>query len=159
MEKAAFEFCGKNNIRLSIILPTGLYGDAIMPEHMKHNPFSWLKNAIEGGYPRHEKTPNDSASMIHLRDLANIFLTVYENKKCNGRYFGVYDSIHWQDIYAECKKLIPQMKLPEPIKEKAVEPTGFDFSRRDSLELEIKDFRMTLKDTINWIKSDLFLNK
>ena len=49
--KAAFEFCGKNNIRLSIILPTGLYGDAIMPEHMKHNPFSWLKNAIEGGYP------------------------------------------------------------------------------------------------------------
>tara|TARA_B100001540_G_scaffold219935_1_gene194370 strand:- start:41 stop:1042 length:1002 start_codon:yes stop_codon:yes gene_type:complete len=159
MEKAAFEFCGKNNIRLSIILPTGLYGDAIMPEHMKHNPFSWLKNAIEGGYPRHEKTPNDSASMIHLRDLANIFLTVYENKKCNGRYFGVYDSIHWQDIYAECKKLIPQMKLPEPIKEKAVKPTGFDFSRRDSLELEIKDFRMTLKDTINWIKSDPFSNK
>ena len=159
MEKAAFEFCDKNNIRLSIILPTGLYGDAIMPEHMKHNPFSWLKNAIEGGYPRHEKTPNDSASMIHLRDLANIFLTVYENKKCKGRYFGVYDSIHWQDIYAECKKLIPQMKLPEPIKEKAVKPTGFDFSRRDSLELEIKDFRMTLKDTINWIKSDPFLNK
>lgn len=159
MEKAAFEFCDKNNIRLSIILPTGLYGDAIMPEHMKHNPFSWLKNAIEGGYPRHEKTPNDSASMIHLRDLANIFLTVYENKKCNGRYFGVYDSIHWQDIYAECKKLIPQMKLPEPIKEKAVEPTGFDFSRRDSLGLEIKDFRMTLKDTINWIKSDPFSNK
>ena len=40
MEKAAFEFCGKNNIRLSIILPTGLYGDAIMLRHMKHNPFS-----------------------------------------------------------------------------------------------------------------------
>ena len=159
MEKAAFEFCDKNNIRLSIILPTGLYGDAIMPEHMKHNPFSWLKNAIEGGYPRHEKIPNDSSSMIHLRDLANIFLAVYENKECNGRYFGVYDSIHWQDIYAECKKLIPQMKLPEPIKEKAVKPTGFDFSRRDSLGLEIKDFRITLKDTINWIKSDPFLNK
>ncbi|MAS84230.1 MAG: dihydroflavonol 4-reductase [Legionellales bacterium] len=159
IEKAAFEFCGKNNIRLSIILPTGLYGDAIMPEHMKHNPFSWLKNAIEGGYPRHEKIPNDSSSMIHLRDLANIFLAVYENKECNGRYFGVYDSIHWQDIYAECKKLIPQMKLPEPIKEKAVKPTGFDFSRRDSIGLEIKDFRITLKDTINWIKSDPFLNK
>ena len=41
------------------------------------------------------------------------------------------------------------MKLPEAIKEKAVEPTGFDFSRRDSLGLEIKDFKMTSKDTIN----------
>ena len=62
-------------------------------------------------------------------------------------------------IYMQNVKLIPQMKLPEAIKEKAVEPTGFDFSRRDIHKLEIKDFKMTLKDTINWIKSDRFSNK
>ena len=74
MEKAAIKFCKENKIRLSIILPTGIYGDAVLPEHLNHNPFAWLKQAIDGGYPRHSETPNDSASMIHVRDLANMFL-------------------------------------------------------------------------------------
>ena len=112
---------------------------------------------MEGGYPRHEKIPNDSASMIHLRDLANIFLTVYEKTECSGRYYGVYDSIHWQDIYFECKKLIPQMKMPDPIEGQKVTPTGFDFTRRDSLGLKIKDFKSTLKETVDWIKSNPIL--
>ena len=38
MEKAAIEFAGKNGLRLSIILPTGLYGPVVLPEHMNHNP-------------------------------------------------------------------------------------------------------------------------
>ena len=159
MEKEAIKFCKENNIRLSIILPTGLYGDAVLPEHMKHNPFAWLLKAIEGDYPRHKVTPNDSASMIHLRDLANMFLTVYEKPECKGRYYGVYDSIHWQDIYAECKKLLPQMKVPEPISKQAVHPTGFDFARRDSLGLNIRDFRTTLKETVEWINSKPFVDE
>ena len=73
MEKTAIRFAKENNIRLSIILPTGLYGQAILPEHMHHNPFAWLNRVIEGGQPRHETTPNNSASMIHLEDLANLF--------------------------------------------------------------------------------------
>ena len=157
LEKAAFKYCETNDIRLSVILPTGLYGDAVLPEHLHHNPFAWLIKAMEGGYPRHEKIPNDSASMIHLRDLANIFLTVYEKTECSGRYYGVYDSIHWQDIYFECKKLIPQMKMPDPIEGQKVTPTGFDFTRRDSLGLKIKDFKSTLKETVDWIKSNPLL--
>ena len=99
MEKAAMHFAKEHNIRLSIILPTGLYGQAILPEHMHHNPFAWLQRVIDGGQPRHETTPNDSASMIHLEDLAKLFLAAYENSDASGRYFGVFDSLHWQDIY------------------------------------------------------------
>ena len=156
MEKAAIKFCTENKIRLSIILPTGIYGDAVLPEHLNHNPFAWLKQAIDGGYPRHSETPNDSASMIHVRDLANMFLTVYENRNCSGRYYGVYKSIHWQDIYAECKRLIPQMKIPKPIKGDAKAPTGFDFSRRDSLGIKIRNFSTILQETIDWIASEPF---
>ena len=36
MEKAAHKFCAENNIRLSVFLPTGLYGPAVLPEHLKH---------------------------------------------------------------------------------------------------------------------------
>ena len=156
MEKAAIKFCNDNNIRLSIILPTGLYGDAVLPDHMKHNPFVWLKRVLEGGEPRHLKVPNDSASMIHLRDLAELFLACHENKKASGRYYGVYKSLHWQDIYNECQKLIPDMKMPKPFNGNAVEPTGFDFSRRDSLGVKIRDFPTILRDTIEWIKSNPF---
>ena len=50
-------------MRVSIFLPTGLYGKTVLPEHLSHNPFLWIKNVIDGGNPRHENTPNDSASI------------------------------------------------------------------------------------------------
>lgn len=156
MEKEAIKFCSNNNIRLSIILPTGLYGDAILPDHMKHNPFIWLKRVLNGGEPRHAKIPNDSASMIHLRDLAELFLACHENKNASGRYYGVFKSLHWQEIYYECKKKIPDMIMPDSFNGKAVVPTGFDFTRRDSLGVKIRDFPSILEDTITWIKSNPF---
>jgi len=156
MEKEAMKFCEDHGIRLSVILPTGLYGPAVLPGHMKHNPFVWLQRVIKGGPARHEKTPNDSASMIHLHDLAALFLAAYENPNASGRYFGVYDSLHWQDIYAECQKILPDMQMPAPITEAAARPTGFDFSRRDSLGVAIRDFPTSLRQTIEWIKSDPF---
>lgn len=156
MEKAAINFAEEHDIRLSILLPTGLYGEAVLPEHMNHNPFSWLKRAIEGGPPRHDKTPNDSASMIHLHDLADLFLAAYENHDASGRYFGVYDSFHWKDIYAECNKILPDMQMPDPITEPAVNPTGFDFTRRDALGVNLRDFPTLLRQTIEWIQSNPF---
>ncbi len=158
MEKAAIKFCNNNNIRLSIILPTGLYGDAVLPDHMKHNPFVWLKRVLDGKEPRHLKVPNDSTSMIHLRDLAELFLACHENKNASGRYYGVYKSLHWNDIYIECQKQIPYMKMPELFYGNVAEPTEFDFSRRDSLGVKIRDFPTILKDTITWIKSNPFNN-
>jgi len=156
MEKAAIKYCATHDIRLSIILPTGLYGRAVLPAHMKHNPFIWLQSLINGGSARHKKTPNDSASMIHLEDLADLFLAAYETANASGRYFGVYKSLHWQDIYAECKKLLPKMKMPSPLVDLAIQPTLFDFTRRDHLGVTVRDFPTLLRDTIEWIQSDPF---
>jgi hypothetical protein len=33
--------------------------------------------------------------MIHLHDLAALFLAAYENPSASGRYYGVVDSWHW----------------------------------------------------------------
>ena len=156
MEKAAMHFAKEHNIRLSIILPTGLYGQAILPEHMHHNPFAWLQRVIDGGQPRHETTPNDSASMIHLEDLAKLFLAAYENSDASGRYFGVFDSLHWQDIYAECQKILPNMRMPNPLTERAAAPTGFDFTRRNSLGVTVRDFPTLLRQTIQWLQTNPF---
>ena len=100
--------------------------------------------------------PNDSASLIHLQDLAKLFLAAYENPSASGRYFGVLESFHWNDIYKECQKLIPDMQMPEPLSEDLEEPTQFDFKRRDSLGINIRDFPIIMRETIEWIKSKPF---
>ncbi len=156
MEKAAMKLAAENNQRLSIILPTGMYGPVVLPEHMNHNPHVWLKRLIDGGEGRHSNIPNDSHSMIHMRDLAAMFMAVYENPDASGRYYGVYDSWHWQDIYAEIQKSLPDMKMPEPLTEPPVEPTRFDFTRRDSLGVPLRDVPTFMRETIEWIQSKPF---
>ncbi len=156
MEKEAIKYASANDIRLSILLPTGLFGEALLPKHLEHNPFKWLKSLIEGGGPRHDAVPNNSTSMIHLVDLANLFLAAYENPNASGRYFGVHGSFHWKEIYEECAKLIPNMVQPTPLTEQPLPATTFDFSRRDSLGVSIRDFPTLLKETVDWIKSDPF---
>ena len=156
MEKAAITFAAQNDVRLSIFLPTGLYGPVVLPLHMNGNPHVWLQRLVNGGEGRHSKIPNDSASLIHLHDLAALFLAAYENPTASGRYFGVYDSWHYQDIYAEIHKILPNARMPEPLTEAPVPPTGFDFTRRDSLGVAIRDIPTVLRETIEWIQSDPF---
>lgn len=156
MEKAAIRFAEENSMRLCILLPTGMFGPVVLPEHMNGNPHSWLRALIKDGAPRHEKIPNDSTSMIHLQDLAALFLAAYENPQASGRYYGVYDSWHWQDIYVELQKLLPDMQMPAPLTEAPVTPTGFDFTRRDSLGVALRDIPTLLRETVEWIKSEPF---
>ena len=159
MEKAATAFAAKHGMRLNIILPTGMFGPVILPEHLTGNPHAWLLRALREGVPRHDKMPNDSSSMSHLHDLAALFLAAYEDENASGRYFGVYDSWHWQDIYAELRTLIPQMKMPTPIGEAAVPATGFDFTRRDSLGVPMRDIPTMLRETVEWLQTDPFAGK
>ncbi len=156
MEKAAIKFAEENDMRLCIMLPTGMFGPVILPEQMNNNPHVWLQALINGEEGRHKKIPNDSTSMIHLHDLAGLFLAAYENPNASGRYFGVYDSWHWQDIYAELQKILPGMKLPDPLTEAPVASTGFDFTRRDSLGVALRDIPSLLRETVAWLKSKPF---
>ena len=133
-----------------------MFGPVILPQQMNNNPHVWLRALIDGKEGRHKQIPNDSSSMIHLHDLAALFLAAYENPAASGRYFGVFDSWHWQDIYAELQKILPNMKMPSPLTEAPVPATGFDFKRRDSLGVPLRDIPTLLQETIAWIKSDPF---
>ena len=48
------------------------------------------------------------------------------------------------------------MKIPQPLTEDPVEPTQFDFARRDSLGIKLRDFPTIMKDTIDCLKSRPF---
>ena len=51
---------------------------------------------------------------------------------------------------------IPYMVQPSPLTEQLLPATTFDFSRRDSLGVTIRDFPTLLKETVDWIKSEPF---
>ena len=141
-------FADQHNIRLSIFLPTLMLGPAVLPEHAERGFQGMLRNMLQGGAPRHAKIPNDSSSMIHVQDLALLFFAAYENPDARGRYFGVYDSWHYKDIYAELETLMPEAKMPAPLSEPPLPPTGFDFTRRDSLGVPLRDVPTILKETV-----------
>lgn len=156
MEKAAIKFARENDMRLSILLPTGMYGPVILPDQLNGNPHAWLGALIAGKPGRHDKVPNNSTSMIHLHDLAALFLAAYENPNASGRYYGVYDSWHWRNIYAALQELLPDMVMPAPLDEDPVPPTGFDFTRRDGLGVSIRDIPTMLRETVDWLKTKPF---
>jgi nucleoside-diphosphate-sugar epimerase len=152
MEKAAMQFAEKNDMRLSILLPTLMLGPAVIPEHAERGFLAALMKMVKGESARHDKVPNDSSSMIHLHDLAGLFMSAYENSNARGRYFGVYDSWHWQDIYAVLAKLLPNTPMPEPLEEEPVAATTFDFTRRDSLGVPIRGIPEILASTVAWCR-------
>lgn len=156
MEKAAIKFATEHGIRLSILMPTGLYGPVILPGHITTNPHVWLQRLINGEKGLHDQIPNNSSSMIHLHDLAALFLAAYENPQASGRYFGVYDSWHWHDLYAALHKILPDMIMPAPLTEPPVAATGFDFTRRDSLGVAVRDIPTLMRETVEWIKTKPF---
>ncbi|MHA1547788.1 MAG: NAD-dependent epimerase/dehydratase family protein, partial [Alphaproteobacteria bacterium] len=60
MEKAAISFARDNDMRLSIFLPTGMFGPVVLPEHMNNDPHAWLRTLIDGEEGHHKQIPNDS---------------------------------------------------------------------------------------------------
>ena len=156
MEKAATAYAHEQGMRLSIILPTGMFGPVVLPGHMDGNPHAWLRRLMRGEKGRHDVIPNDSTSMSHIHDVAALFLAAYENPSASGRYFGVYDSWHWHDIYAELALIIPNIPMPAPSPEPRVIPTGFDFTRRDSLGVKMRDIPTMLRETVAWLATHPF---
>ncbi len=151
MEKAAFRFAGEHNIRMSVFMPTMMTGPVVMPQHVD----GLLTHALKGNAV-HETVPNNSMSMIDLRDLSAMFMAAYEDPEACGRYYGVYESWHWTDIYAELKKIIPEMEMPAPHEGEPVPATGFDWARRKSLGVPLRDIPTMLCETIAWLKTEPF---
>lgn len=154
MEKAAMGFAADSGMRLGILLPTIMLGPPLLPIH-RSAPFpSMIDRMLAGEQPRHGVVPNDSMSMIHIEDLAELFMAVFEQSNASGRYFGVYDSWHWQEIYDAFADLIPEAPMPARLEEARNPPTGFDFTRRDSLGVSLRNIRQTLADTVAWHRAN-----
>lgn len=156
MEASAKTFAQEHGQRLVIFLPTLMLGPVILPEHANRGFLKALQDMLAGKKGWHDKTPAGSMSISHLDDVAALFMAGYENPAASGRYFAVYDSWPWRDIYAEIAKEVPALALPDPLEGEPEPPTGFDFTRRDSLGVPMRDIPTTLKQTLSWLKTKPF---
>ena len=156
MEAAAVRFAEAHSQRLVIFLPTMMLGPVILPEHLERGFHKTLREMVASRCGQHDTVPAGSMSMAHRDDVAALFLAAYETPSGSGRYFAVYDSWPWRDIYAELAKHLPASALSAPVEGNIEPPTQFDFTRRDSLGVTLRDIPTTLQETAAWLETAPF---
>lgn len=156
METAAQDFCVVHNMRLCVFLPTMMLGPVVMPQHLEGDSLKFIVAPVRDGRAFHEEIPKGSMSVSHVGDVAKLFLNAYERPEARGRYFAVYASLDWADIYTEFAKQAPEAKMPPPVPATKASPTRFDFTRRDSLGVAMRDIPTTIAETAQWLRSKPF---
>ncbi|MFB4204381.1 hypothetical protein KBTX_03757 [wastewater metagenome] len=156
MERAVREFCEGHGQRLCILLPTMMLGPVVLPRHLENGSHSLLVRLSRGEQGWHQSVPAGSMSVSHVADVAALFLAAYEDPRAQGRYFAVYDSWSWRDLYAEFARHVPASGLPAPLDGEPEAPTRFDFTRRDSLGVAMRDIPTTIAETCEWLKGHPF---
>lgn len=154
MERQAMALAAEHGVRLRILLPTGMFGPMVLPKHGDEGFMGAIKRMLRGGKGRHDVAPNDSTSMAHIEDVATLFLAAYESPTAEGRYFAVRESWHWNDIYRCLREIEPSISVPPLYEGKQAEPTRFDFTRRDSLGVKMRDIPEILADAVAWTKAN-----
>ena len=92
-------------------------------------------------------------SMIDVNDLAKLHIAALEQESASGRYFALKKSWHWKEILSTLSQLHPAYSPPVwPADIDPVKATAFDFTRRDSLGIELKDLAEILGGVIDELK-------
>ena len=121
----------------------------MQPGAVSGNSLPWMVKILKGER-MNEMIPNDSMSIIDVRDLAALHVAAAE--KGSGRYFGVDRSYPWEQILAALKKAHPEYKVPPRFEGEAKTPTQFDHSRKESLGVPLRPLEDTMADLVGFMK-------
>eukprot|EP01006_Ploeotia_vitrea_P063088 TRINITY_DN84921_c0_g1_i1.p1 TRINITY_DN84921_c0_g1~~TRINITY_DN84921_c0_g1_i1.p1 ORF type:complete len:329 (-),score=56.09 TRINITY_DN84921_c0_g1_i1:103-1089(-) len=146
------EELAKNSPRLCIMNPNMIVGPQLQPGPPSGNSLPYLAKILKGEL-MNEKIPNDSMSIIDVRDLAKLHVACATLPEASGRYFGVQRSFPWEEILGDFKKAYDEYKVPPRFEGESNVPTQFDFTRRDSLGVQLTPLEQTFTDLIAYMKS------
>ncbi len=134
MERLALGMGERLGIRVSILNPSLILGPARQPE--TPSSLAFLAKILRGERMS-DRAPNGSMSIIDVRDLAALHVAALKSSDASGRYFGVKNSWHWQDILDALERAVETYDAPVwPESEQRNEPTGYDLSRQSTLGVE-----------------------
>ena len=167
MEINAFKSVGRNHAnevvdetlasaspRLVIMNPNLILGPQLDPGDIKGNSLPWICRILKKETMK-DFVPNDSMSIIDVRDLAALHVAAAMDDKASGRYFGVNKSFRWREILGAfgevCEEYTPPgLKEGEDYEGKV--PTQFDHSRKESLGVELRTLKETLGDLVVFLR-------
>ena len=151
---------GKAPFRFVAICPTLVLGPMLQQgsvnatmgylQHMCKNG-----NGIDKETGKQKKASNDSMSFIDVRDTASHHVKALQDPNAEGRYMSVTStSLHWNDIFALLKELYPLMPdVPDCDDDVLAEPTKFDHTRMNTLNVNCRNAKEMLRDAIEDLKS------
>ena len=137
--------------RLCIMNPNLILGPQLKPGSVSGNSLPWVARILKGE-AMSEKVPNDSMSIIDVRDLASLHVNCAEKADASGRYFGVSRSWPWSEILMTIQRVYPGYNMPPMFEGEANIETRFDFGRRDSLGVIPRPLEETMNDLIAFLK-------
>lgn len=147
MERLALGLGEKLGIRVCIMNPSLILGPAFQPETPSSLAFL---DKILRGERMSERAPDGSMSIIHVDDLAALHASALEHEDASGRYFGVKQSWHWQDILEALERVHPDYEAPAwPDAEPRSEPTGYDLSRQNTLDVNVRGLDAILQAAVD----------
>lgn len=149
MERSALSLGEKLGIRVCIMNPSLIIGPAFQPDLPSSLDFV---RRILAGERMSDRAPDGSMSMIDARDLAALHVAALESSDAHGRYFGVKQSWHWQDILEAFDRAAEDYSAPSwPDGEDRSEPTGYDLARQSQLGVSVRG----LDDMVSGVVGEL----
>lgn len=136
--------------RLVIVNPNLILGPQLQPGAVAGNSLPWIVRILTGATMR-GAIPNDSMSIVDVRDLAALHVAAAEAPDASGRYFGVHRSWPWTEILAALERAYAGYAAPPRFDGAAETPTQFDTTRRDSLGVALRPLDATLEDLVAFL--------
>ena len=136
--------------RLCILNPNLILGPQLKPGEISGNSLPFLTRILKGE-AMNKQIPNDSMSVIDVRDLAALHVACAEQSSASGRYFGVDRSYPWVEILSSFEKAYPKYQLPPMFEGPRKTPTQFDHSRKESLGVKLRSLDEMTKDVVDYL--------
>ncbi|VEU39628.1 unnamed protein product [Pseudo-nitzschia multistriata] len=176
MEARAFAAVGRNHAnevvdpvlagdpatpRLVVINPNLVLGPQLDPSPtVKGNSLPWMARILRKEAMA-DAVPNDSMSIIDVRDLAELHVAAALDEAASGRYFGVNRSYAWREILGAFQRVLAERGgrgySPPPLKEgedyDSAIPTQFDHTRKNSLGVTLRPLEETLGDLVDFLRA------
>ncbi|XP_059308895.1 tetraketide alpha-pyrone reductase 1-like [Lycium ferocissimum] len=147
-EKAAWEFCEKNNIDLVTLLPSFIIGPSLPPDLC--STANDVLGLLKGQTDKFEF--HGRMGYVHIDDVALSHILVYEHPSAHGRFLCSSKVLDNNQLVSVLSERYPSLPIPKRFKELDRPPYEFNTSKLEGLGMKFKSTEEMFDDCIAFLK-------
>lgn len=132
-EKEAWSFAKENGLNLITILPSLVTGKMLQPEVDESSKL--VLKYVTGEI---KKFPNETQGWVHVEDVADAHILVYEKPEAEGRYICSASTMHWKEVCVWLNNIDPKLPVPQECEDSEPLVMPDDISSRKILALGLR---------------------